>query len=157
MLFDCAGHLTLGEEAAGLVPAEIELWLRERVRTSTAANFALVPSHPMGWTAGKWREWYPDVVAPKGYEGVVQVELMTDTGDGRLTTDAQKYLWQSGWRSQHQRLLQTLSQRAGRRLAFSGDIHAQGAVDILVSGSDEPLASPVQSILVGPVSTSDTT
>ncbi len=156
-LFDCAGHLTLGEEAAGLVPPEVELWLRERARNSPAAHFALVPSHPMGWTAGKWREWYPDVVAPKGYEGVVQVELMADVGDGRVTTDAQKYLWQSGWWSQHQRLLQTLSQRAGHRLIFSGDIHAQGAVNILASGSVEPLPSPVQSILVGPVGTSDMT
>ncbi len=42
-------------------------------------------------------------------------------------------------------------------MVFSGDIHAQGAVDILVSGSDELLASPVQSILVGPVGTSDAT
>lgn len=156
-LFDCAGHLTIDGETASLVPSEIEQWLRERTRKSPAAHFALIPSHPMGWTAGKWREWYPDVVAPEGFKGVVMNELMGDRAEGRLTADAQKYLWQEGWWRQHQRLLQTLSQRAGHRFVFSGDIHAQGAVDILASGTDEPLASPVQSILVGPVSTSDAT
>ena len=63
----------------------------------------------MGWSAGKWREWYPDVVAPEGFEGLVTNELNFEGATkGVLTSKAQKYLWQRGWWSQHQRLLQAL-------------------------------------------------
>ena len=80
----------------------------------------------MGWTAGKWREWYPDVVAPDGFEGLVTNELnFAGATRGVLTTKAQKYLWQRGWWTQHQRLLHALSERKGSRFTFSGDIHAQ--------------------------------
>ena len=76
---------------------------------------------------------------------------------GVLTTKAQKYLWQRGWWTQHQRLLQALSLRAGSRFTFSGDIHAQGAIAIESSGGDVLLGGSVKSLLVGPVSTSDAT
>ena len=156
-LFDCAGHLTIDGDGAALVPPAIETWLKERAATSPAKHFSFVPSHPMGWTAGKWREWYPDVVAPEGFTGVVMNELGGDGTQGRLTVEAKKYLWPKGWWLQHQRLLNALAQRQGHRFTFSGDIHAQGAVEILASGSQGELPSPIKSILVGPVSTSDAT
>ncbi|MGI9325443.1 MAG: hypothetical protein ACR2PZ_09515 [Pseudomonadales bacterium] len=155
-IFDCAGHLSLDGDAAGLVPANIERWITNRTVNSPATHFALTPSHPFGWTAGKWREWYPDVVAPEGFTGVVINELLGDT-EGRLTIEAQKYLWQQGWWNQHQRLLKTLSKRAGSRFILSGDIHAQGVVEITRSGDLSLRDNSVKSLLVGPVSTSDVT
>jgi hypothetical protein len=155
-IFDCAGHLSLDGETAGLVPSEIEQWINNRATDSPATHFAYTPSHPFGWTAGKWREWYPDVVAPEGFTGVVINELRGDT-KGRLTIEAQKYLWQQGWWDQHQRLLEALSKRTGSRFILSGDIHAQGVVEITRSGELDLRDSPVKSLLVGPVSTSDVT
>ncbi|MBT4520793.1 MAG: phosphodiesterase [Halieaceae bacterium] len=154
-LFDCAGHLTVGDEAK-LIPQAAEDWLTSRIKNSPATHYAMVPSHPLGWTAGKWREWYPDVVAPEGFTGVVTNELMSGP-QGQMTTAAQKYFWQKGWWEQHQRLLETLAKvRQGSRMIFSGDIHAQGAVEIRKSG-ELVLEKPITSILVGPVSTSDAT
>jgi phosphodiesterase/alkaline phosphatase D-like protein len=133
-----------------------EEWLIKRINNSPAKHYAMVPSHPFGWTAGKWREWYPDVVAPEGYTGVVANELLSDV-QGQLTTAAQKYFWQKGWWDQHQRLLGALANsRQESRIIFSGDIHAQGAVNITSSG-ELVLEKPVKSFLVGPVSTSDAT
>lgn len=156
VLFDCAGQMSLGDQA-GLVPPSVERWISERTAQSDAAHFVYVPSHPMGWTAGKWREWYPDVVAPEGYDGVVMNEHMAAETVGALTTKAEKYLWQEGWWQQHQRLLGTLASRAGSRFMLSGDIHAQGAVSIVQSGTLDLAERPVASLLVGPVSTSDAT
>lgn len=153
-VFDCAGHLSIGDDAR-LVPEEAEDWLLDHVNESKARHYALIPSHPMGWTAGKWREWYPDVVAPEGYTGIVVSDLMGDT-KGALTTKAQKYLWQVGWWNQHQRLVDALSKRDGSRFTLSGDIHAQGAFNIRQSGELD-FEQPIMSILVGPVSSSDIT
>lgn len=171
-LLDCAGQLSLANSSdvtqnqseaqnistARLFPEAIEQWVLDRIKASQAKHFALVPSHPMGWTAGKWREWYPDVVAPTGFEGLVTNELNFDgTTKGVLTTKAQKYLWQRGWWLQHQRLLRALSSRQGSRFTFSGDIHAQGAITIEASGVEVLPGGPVTSLLVGPVSTSAAT
>ena len=169
-LLDCAGQMSLAENeesgegepqdinSARLFPEGIEQWVLDCIETSPAKHFALVPSHPMGWTAGKWREWYPDVVAPEGFGGLVNNELNFEGATkGVLTTIAQKYLWQRGWWTQHQRLLRALSARPGSRFTFSGDIHAQGAIAIEVSGEEALPGGFVKSLLVGPVSTSDAT
>ena len=152
-LYDCAGYLSVGDNAK-LIPEEAEQWLMARMSRSPAAHYAMVPSHPFGWTAGKWREWYPDVVAPPGFTGVVTNELMSEV-QGELSVEAQKYFWQKGWWEQHQRLLASLaSQRQKSRMMFSGDIHAQGALSIYSSG-ELTFHAPVKSFLVGPVSTSE--
>ncbi len=159
-IFDCAGHLTVGDDAR-LIPAVAEEWLINRSKNSPAKHYAMVPSHPPGWTAGKWREWYPDVVAPKGFTGLVSNDILTGE-QGELTANAEKYFWQKGWWDQHQRLLEALAQsgrgsaRQASRMIFSGDIHAQGVVNIHRSG-DLMFEKPLTSILVGPVSTSDAT
>jgi hypothetical protein len=155
-LFDCAGKLFFSGDEGGLVPMETENWIKQRIEDSDATHFALVPSHPMGWTAGKWREWYPDVVARAGFTGIVANDLMDDL-EGELTTNARKYFWPRGWWQQHQRLLGALYRRPGSRFVFSGDIHAQGAVAITASGDLSLEDRPVSSILVGPVSSSDAT
>jgi hypothetical protein len=155
-LFDCAGKLSFEGDDGTLIPQDTEDWIVQRLATSDALHFALAPSHPMGWTAGKWREWYPDVVAPKGFTGVVSNDLMAEV-DGQLTTEARKYLWPKGWWQQHQRLLGALYKRPGSRFMFSGDVHAQGAVAITASGDLALADKPVTSVLVGPVSSSDAT
>lgn len=156
-LFDCAGLLSVDGDEGGLVPQDIEDWIVERISKSDADHFALVPSHPMGWTAGKWREWYPDVVAPEGHTGVAKAGLMEDAPKGKLTTQTKKYLWPLGWWKQHQRLLTALHERAGSRFMLSGDVHAQGALEITSSGDISLEQNPVTSVLVGPVGTSDAT
>ncbi|MBT3834159.1 MAG: phosphodiesterase [Gammaproteobacteria bacterium] len=154
-LIDCAGKLSLGKDAR-LFPEAAEDWALTRINSSQAKHYALVPSHPMGWTAGKWREWYPDVVAPEGFTGIVSNELMSGA-KRQLSAKAEKYLWQKGWWEQHQRLLEALGKRRhGSRFTFSGDIHAQGAISITQSG-EMVFDEPVKSVLVGPVSTSDAT
>ena len=100
----------------------------------------------------KWREWYPDVVAEEGTSGTVINELLSGR-KGSLTIDANKYLWQKGWFLQHQRLLQSISERAGSRFIFSGDIHALGATSILQSDTIK-LQREVKTFLVGPISSS---
>jgi hypothetical protein len=154
VLLDCAGGLTLGEDAR-LVPAAIEQWAIETCAKSSATHFALIPSHPLGYTAGKWREWYPDVVAEEGAE-TVSNELLGET-KGTLGMNADKYLWQKGWWAQHQRLLGALAAKDGSRFMVSGDIHALAAERITHSGDLDLSNRPVTSLLSGPVSSSDGT
>ncbi len=157
-LLDCAGFMTLDNENAVLIPHSVEDWLSARIEHSDATHLVVVPSHPVGWTAGKWREWYPDVVALAGFEGVVTNELNFDGAtQGVLSANAQKYLWQIGWWEQHQRLLKMLAARSGSRFMLSGDIHAQGAVKVRRSGDYDLSLNPIVSVLTGPVSTSDAT
>ncbi len=145
LFYDCGGHLGLGE-GAGLVPPAVERWLVHRTQREDTLHLVHCPSHPMGWTAGKWREWYPD--------------LLESTGSivAPVTADAQggKYLWQEGWWRQHQRLVAALSgQRRRRALSVSGDLHALGALRIERSGDLHLGANPVTTVLSGPVGTGE--
>jgi hypothetical protein len=152
LIYDCARFLSLKGEAAGLVPIEAEQWLIERTADQSVRHLLHVPSHPMGWTAGKWREWYPDV-ADDGSEGAATSKMDTQGDSFKLTTDRTKYMWQSGWWQQHQRLLQALSSQSEREgIMLSGDLHATGHVQITTSGEME-LTRPVNSILTGPLGT----
>ncbi len=153
-LFDCGRFLTLKGPAAGLIPADAEAWLLARTRAEETAHFMHVPSHPMGWTAGKWREWYPDVVAKPGADGVV-VSTHDGAKGGVLTTDVEKYMWQEGWFRQHQRLVAALSRQQKRpAITLSGDLHAIGHGAIMKSGDLDCAQNPVHSILSGPISAS---
>ena len=60
------------------------------------------PSNPPGWTAGKWGEWYPDVLGD----------------DGKLTTKKPKPYWQPGWLKQHDRLMEAIARHAGARFRW---------------------------------------
>ena len=96
------------------------------------------PSNPPGWTAGKWGEWYPDVLGD----------------DGKLTTATPKPYWQTGWLAQHDRLLASI---AGMReripLVVSGDLHAVALGHILRSGQTKLDAHPITAVLAGPIGT----
>lgn len=143
LLYDCGGHLSLGPDA-GLVPPAVERWLVQATRREDTLHHVHFPSHPMGWTAGKWREWYPDYLAHTG-SLVAGVERDAEGG---------KYLWQEGWWRQHQRLVAALAgQRRRAALTVSGDLHALGALRVERSGELDLSANPVHSVLSGPVGT----
>ena len=112
-----------------------------------------VPSHPFGWTAGKWREWYPDV-ADVGDGDTAVSQIRADGAETfRLTTERRKFHWQRGWFLQHQRLLAALgSQEQRPGIVLSGDLHATGHIRIRRSAETQ-LAKPVHAILTGPLGT----
>lgn len=154
LIYDCARYLSLKGIHAGLVPPETERWLHQRTRDQTVSQVFHVPSHPFGWSAGKWREWYPDVADLD--DGGATVSRIGDFAGSnfRLTTEREKYFWQEGWLRQHQRLLESLasqSQRAG--IVLSGDLHAIGHSVLERSGSMDLSANPVHAVLTGPLGT----
>ena len=76
----------------------ISKWRRgsRRARPATEITHVVhVPSNPPGWTAGKWGEWYPDVLGD----------------DGKLTVKEPKPYWQPGWLKQHDRLMEAIGRR----------------------------------------------
>ena len=137
LMYDCRRHLTLTGASAGFVPPEVEAWLIKRMQAPEAAHVVNLPSTPIGWTAGKWGEWYADMER-----------------DRKPTIAIPKPYWQSGWRAQHDRLVQAASNMKGRvPLFISGDLHAIGYGRMLASGSINLSANPVHSILAGPLGT----
>lgn len=143
LLYDCGGYLSLGEDAA-LVPPEVERWLLETTRREDTVHHAHFPSHPMGWTAGKWREWYPDHLEHSD-------SLVASVGKDE---DGNKFMWQPGWWRQHQRIAAALgAQRRRAALTVSGDLHALGVLRMRRSGDLDLGANPVHSVLSGPVGT----
>lgn len=148
LIYDCARFLSLKDGHAGLIPPEAERWLHDRTRDDSVAQLLHVPSHPFGWSAGKWREWYPDVLDVEG-----GARPGADVSAG-LTTNRDKYLWQSGWWNQHQRLLDSLGAQARRpAVVVSGDLHAIGHSTIERSHELDLAQNPVHAILTGTLGT----
>ena len=145
LLYDCGGYLSLGDEA-GLVPTIVEEWLLSRTRVEDTRHLIHFPSHPLGWTAGKWREWYRDLLTSSG---AIVKEVLRDE-------DGNKFMWQEGWWKQHQRLVHALSSQKSRKpIMVSGDLHALGATRIERSGGLDLTGNPVYSVLSGPVGVGD--
>ena len=149
LIYDCARFLSLKGDVAGLVPPEAEAWLKARTADQHVRHVFHVPSHPFGWTAGKWREWYPDV-ADVGEGNTAVAQIRADGRDTfRLTTKRRKFHWQHGWFLQHQRLLASLAGQQERPgIVLSGDLHATGHVRIRQS-ADLDFPNPVHAILTG--------
>jgi hypothetical protein len=140
LFYDCGGYLSLGPEA-GLFPARVEEWLLSRTRVEDTRHLVHFPSHPLGWTAGKWREWYPDLLVSRG--AIVEEVLRDDDGN--------KFMWQEGWWKQHQRLLYALTaQKVRKPVMLSGDLHTLGATRIERSGNLALEDNPIYSVLSGP-------
>ena len=153
LIYDCARFLSLKGEVGGLVPPEAEAWLAARTADQGVRHLFHVPSHPFGWTAGKWREWYPDV-ADVGAGDTAISQTRTDGRRFRLTTERAKFFWQRGWFLQHQRLLAALAGQSERPgIVLSGDLHATGHVRIARSADLDLGANPVHAILTGPLGT----
>ncbi|MEA2870804.1 MAG: hypothetical protein QOH67_780, partial [Hyphomicrobiales bacterium] len=120
LLYDVRRTQTLAGPSAVYLDPEVETWLKARCAAAEVSHVVHVPSNPPGWTAGKWGEWYPDVLG----------------ADGKLTTAKPKPYWQAGWLKQHDRLMAAISGMRGRvPLIMSGDLHAVGIGRMLRSGS----------------------
>ena len=129
---------TLAGPSAVYVDLEVEKWLRARTAATEVTHLVHAPSNPPGWTAGKWGEWYPDVL----------------DADGKLTVAKPKPYWQSGWLKQHDRLIAAMSAMKGRiPLVISGDMHAIAIGRMLRSGTLDLKANPVNAVLSGPIGT----
>jgi hypothetical protein len=138
LMYDCRRYVTLTGPSATFVPPLIEDWLKARMAASDAIHVVNMPSIPPGWSAGKWGEWYADM----------------DGGNQQLTTAIPKPYWQSGWRTQHDRLLQAASAMRGRvPLFISGDLHSIGETRIFQTSGIDLRSNPVVAVLPGPVGT----
>ena len=136
MMYDCRRYMTLTGPVGGFLPETVEDWLMHRMAAEETRHVVNLPSTPVGWSAGKWGEWYPDLLQPNGELGVAQP----------------KYLWQPGWKLQHNRLLQAASNMTGVPLFLSGDLHALGEGRIMRYGDLDLGGNPVVSVLTGPIS-----
>src|SRR5215471_4074519 len=139
LLYDIRRTQTLAGPSAVYVDLEAEKWLKARTAATEVAHLVHAPSNPPGWSAGKWGEWYPDVLGR----------------DNKLTVNDPKPYWQSGWLKQHDRLMEAMTSMKGRApLIISGDMHAIAIGRMLRSGSLDLAASPITAVLSGPISTS---
>ena len=137
LMYDCRRYMSLTGPVGGFVPETVEAWLMRRMAAQETRHVVNLPSTPVGWSAGKWGEWYPDLLQANGQLGVA----------------TPKYLWQSGWNLQHNRLLQAASAMQGTPLFLSGDLHALGEARILRYSNLDFSRNPVVSVLTGPIST----
>src|SRR5438552_5723638 len=141
LLYDVRRTLTLAGPSAVFVDPEVERWLRDRTAASDTTHLVHVPSNPPGWSAGKWGEWYPDILG----------------ADGKLTTRIPKPYWQAGWLAQHDRLIASLTAMRGRTpLVISGDLHAIGIGKMVRCGDQNLEANPITTVLSGPIGTGPT-
>jgi hypothetical protein len=136
LLYDVRRTQTLAGPSAVYLDPQVEAWLKARTAATEVTHLVHVPSNPPGWTAGKWGEWYPDVLGR----------------DGKLTASEPKPYWQSGWLKQHDRLVAAMTGMRGRAPLFiSGDLHAIGIGRMERSGTLDLRANPVTTVLAGPV------
>ena len=138
LLYDCRRYLTLAGPNAVVVPTEAEKWITSRLADPSLSHIVQAPSQPPGWSAGKWGDWYPDILA----------------ADGSLTIKKEKPYWQTGWAAQHDRLMKAASAQRNRVPLFvSGDMHSIAEGRILRTGKEDLRANPVTAILPGPIGT----
>ncbi len=130
--------MTLAGASGVFVDLEVERWLRDRTARTDTTHLVHAPSNPPGWSAGKWGEWYPDILG----------------GDGMLTTSQPKPYWQAGWLAQHDRLMTSLAAMRDRvPLVVSGDLHAIAMGRMLRCGTQNLEANPIAAVLSGPIGT----
>ena len=97
LLYTVRRTMTMAGPSAVFLEGEVERWLTRRMADAEVTHVVNAPSNPPGWTAGKWVEWYPDVL---------------DAG-GCLTVNVAKPYWQAGWLTQHDRLLAAMAGTRG--------------------------------------------
>jgi hypothetical protein len=140
LLYDVRRTVTLTGPSAVFIDGTAEAWLRSRMTDRSLIHVVNIPSNPPGWSAGKWGEWYPDILGD----------------DGKLTTSVPKPYWQSGWLKQHDRLMAEVAAMPGRiPLVISGDLHAIAEGRMQRSGTLDFGRNPVVVILSGPLGTGD--
>src|SRR5262249_22925293 len=138
LLYDVRRTVTLAGPSAVFLDLEVERWLRDRTAAGDTTHLMHAPSNPPGWSAGKWGEWYPDILG----------------SDGKLTTKVPKPYWQAGWLAQHDRIISSLASMRNRvPLIVSGDLHAIALGKMLRCGTQNLEASPIVAVLSGPIGT----
>ena len=70
MMYDCRRYMSLAGPAGGFLPETAEAWVMRRMAAQETRHVVNLPSTPVGWSAGKWGEWYPDLLQPDGTLGV---------------------------------------------------------------------------------------
>ena len=140
LLYDVRRTLSLAGPTAVFVDRQVERWLVDRTGDGDVRHLVHAPSNPFGWSAGKWGEWYPDIL---------------DRENGELTTAVPKPYWQEGWLRQHDRLAQAIAGQPTRvPLIVSGDLHAIGMGRMHRAGALDLNANPITTVLGGPIGTS---
>ena len=140
LLYDVRRTMTLAGPTAAFLDGTVESWLKARMASRDVAHVVNIPSNPPGWSAGKWGEWYPDILG----------------SDGKLTTTKTKPYWQEGWLRQHDRLMAAIAAMPGRiPLIVSGDLHAIAEGRMHRSGTLDFSKNPVVTVLSGPLGTGD--
>src|SRR5262249_16354097 len=120
LLYDIRRTMTLAGPSAVYVDLQAEKWLTPSIAPTHLLHVLHAPSNPPGWTAGKWGEWYPDILGP----------------DRKLTISRSKPYWQPGWLKQHDRLMGAMSAMKGRiALVISGDMHSIALGTMFGSGA----------------------
>jgi hypothetical protein len=138
VLYDVRRTMTLAGSSAVFVDPEVEKWLLARAASTDVTHLVHAPSNPPGWSAGKWGEWYPDVLG----------------ADNRLTDASPKPYWQDGWLKQHDRLMGSLAvMRARTPLVVSGDLHAVAMGQMLRCGKLDLKSHAITTVLSGPIGT----
>ena len=140
LLYTVRSSMTLSGPSAVFVDPDVEHWLMARMAVRDTTHLVNVPSNPPGWSAGKWGEWYPDLL----------------DANGKLSIAKPKPYWQPGWLRQHDRLMAAMSAMPDRiPLVISGDLHAIAEGRMLRTGSVDLSRNPVQVVLSGPLGTGD--
>ena len=140
LLYDVRRTVTVSGANPVFIDRQVEGWLIDRTQGANVRHLVHAPSNPFGWSAGKWGEWYPDIL---------------DRETGELTTAIEKPWWQPGWLEQHDRLISAIAARRDRvPLVVSGDLHAIGMGRIHRAGTVDLNAHPVNAVLSGPIGTS---
>jgi hypothetical protein len=140
LLYDIRRTQTLSGPTAVFIDPTAESWLTGRMAAREVTHVVNIPSNPPGWSAGKWGEWYPDILGD----------------DDKLTTRKIKPYWQAGWLKQHDRLMAAAAAMPGRiPLVVSGDLHAIAEGRMRRSGALDFARNPVITILPGPLATGD--
>lgn len=138
VLYDVRRTMTLAGPSAVFLDPEVEKWLLARAASPDVTHLVHAPSNPPGWSAGKWGEWYPDVLS----------------ADNKLTAASPKPYWQGGWLKQHDCLMASLAAMKGRRpLVISGDLHAVALAQMLRCGALDLHSNPITTVLAGPIGT----
>ena len=139
LLYDVRRTMNLAGPNAIFVDTQVEKWLIDRSRAYDTRHLVHAPSNPFGWSAGKWGEWYPDIL---------------DRDAGELTTRIEKPYWQEGWLRQHDRLAAAMASRIERApLTISGDLHTMCAGQIHRAGTIDLGHNPINAVVSGPIGT----
>jgi len=138
LMYDCRRYVTLSGATAQFIPPSAEQWLINRTLSQDVKHTIHLPSTPYGWSAGKWLEWYPDVLGK----------------DQKLHDDLPKFLYQKGWHHQHDRILQSMYNAKHKKpIIINGDIHTFASGSIYKNGNLDLSDNPIYTCIAGTLGT----